>query len=81
MSPIMLYAVNSFQMMKYPIGSMTVLYCQAQEDKKSIFIGTMYRSGERLLNCSIKKTSKTVYQIAWNLDCIFEVCFVKAQYH
>lgn len=46
----MFYDVNLLQMMKYPIGHMSVQYCKTQEGKKSIFIGTMYTSGERLLN-------------------------------
>lgn len=80
-SPITLYDANSLQMRNYPIGSMSVQCCQTQEGKKNIFIGTMYSSGENLLNCSIKKSLRhLIYQIAWNIDCIFEVCSVKTCY-
>lgn len=69
----MLYDVNSLQMMKYPIGSMRVQYCQTQEGSKSIFIGTMCTSDKRLLNWSIKKPRRQFMEHRL----IFEVCFVK----
>lgn len=51
----MLFDVNSLQMMKCPIGGMSVQDGQTQEGKRSIFTGNMCTSVGRLPNWRVKK--------------------------